>query len=123
MNKLHRVKDLATELKLHLKVVVSTKNFGNYNSFFNIYDEWEEPCRRIVILTPYEGIEEVSDECPSIDIIENSIIDGNVWLKEFPLTTNASNIDLNELYISSDEADKIKEFYLRDSGYNTPTSF
>ena len=39
----------AKDLNLYLKVVTSTKSFENYNSFFNIYGDFEEPCRRIIV--------------------------------------------------------------------------
>lgn len=34
--------DVAKELGLYLKMVVSTKEYNNYNSFYNIYGEHEE---------------------------------------------------------------------------------
>ena len=45
---------LAEELNVHLKITTSMKSFDTYNSFYNIYTDSDEPCRRIVVLTPYE---------------------------------------------------------------------
>ena len=53
--------DVAKELGLYLKMVVSTKEYNNYNSFYNIYGEHEEPCRRILVLTSYKELEEVNE--------------------------------------------------------------
>jgi len=33
--------DIAKELNLYVKLVTSCDNFENYNSFFNIYSEFE----------------------------------------------------------------------------------
>ena len=49
--------DAAKKYNLFLKVVTSVKSFDSYNSFFNIYEETEEPCRRIVVLTKNEELE------------------------------------------------------------------
>ena len=51
--------EAAKKYNLFLKVVTSVKSFDSYNSFFNIYDETEEPCRRIVVLTKNKELEEV----------------------------------------------------------------
>ena len=104
--------DLAKELNLYLKIVTATSTFESYNSFFNIYDQYEEACRRIVVLTPYKDLEEIDDKDSDNKIVENSIIDGNVWLKEFSLLVNPNTIDLNDITISKDEANRIKEIFL-----------
>ena len=54
--------DLAKELNLYVKLVTSSGNFENYNSFFNIYSELEEYVRRVVVITPYKDLEEVVEE-------------------------------------------------------------
>ena len=92
--------DVASELNLYLKVVTSTKSFENYNSFFNIYSDSEEPCRRIVVLTPFEQLEEVVDEDPSKPIEKYKIMDGNMWIDEYPLLFIPSKIKLEDIYIS-----------------------
>ncbi len=99
MNNNIKAKDLAKELGLYLKVVTSVKAFDNYNSFFNIYDQSDEPCRRLVVLTPYEELEEVYDENPNEAITSPRSVDGNLWLEEYPLTTNPKNILLDEVYV------------------------
>lgn len=86
--------------KLFLKVVTSVTTFDNYNSFFNIYDQSEEPCRRIVVLTPYKELEEVYDANPNEKISPMSIVDGNLWIKEYPLTMNPKAIDMKSVVVS-----------------------
>lgn len=111
-----KVSDIAKELGLYLKVVTSTSFFENYNSFFNIFTETEEYCRRILVLTPFENLEEVNEKDPSLSITEPIIIDGNIWIEEFPLTTNPNKIDLDEIQVSQDFYNKIineKNNYLR----------
>lgn len=104
--------DLAKELNLYLKIVTATNTFESYNSFFNIYDQYEEACRRIAVLTPYKELEEIYDKEPGNEIVINSIIDGNVWLKEFSLLTDPNTINLDEIKLTKDEAEKIKELIL-----------
>lgn len=99
MNNHIKAKDLANQLGLYLKVVTSVKAFDNYNSFFNIYDQSDEPCRRIVVLTPYEDLEEVYDENPDEAITSPKLVDGSLWLEEYPLTTKPKNISLDEVCI------------------------
>lgn len=103
--------DLAKELNLYLKIVTATSTFESYNSFFNIYDQYEEACRRIVVLTPFKDLEEVYDKDSDSEIVANSIIDGNVWLKEFSLLVNPSTIDIDSIIISMDEANKLKNVF------------
>jgi len=57
--------EIANKHNLFLKVVTSVKSFDSYNSFFNIYGEREEPCRRIAVLTKNKELEEVYDENPN----------------------------------------------------------
>ncbi len=94
--------ELAKKFGLYLKVVTSVKTFDNFNSFFNIFDQQDEPCRRIVVLTPYKELEEIYDEEPDKPIVENIIVDGNLWIKEFPLITNPKNIDLESIVVPID---------------------
>ena len=98
-------------LNLYPKIVVSTKSFDNYNSFFNIYGESEEPCRRILLLTPYEELEEVNDENPSEKIDRYTIKDNNIWIKEYELTTNPNKIDFTEIFIEEEVANNMIREY------------
>lgn len=107
-----RAIDLAKELNLYLKIVTATNTFESYNSFFNIYEQYEEACRRIAVLTPYKELEEIYDEESGSEIIKNSIIDGNVWLKEFSLLIDPNTIDIKEIKLTKDETNKIKEALL-----------
>lgn len=99
----------AKNLNLYLKVVTSTKSFENYNSFFNIYGDFEEACRRILVLTPYKELEEVEDEEPSKPIERYKIIDGNMWLEEYNLLFKPSEINLEEIYISKEAYKNLTE--------------
>ncbi|MBU3104175.1 hypothetical protein [Clostridium gasigenes] len=92
--------ELAKELGLYLKIVNSMKSFENYNSFFNIFSQTEEACRRIVVLTPYKELEEVDEENADKPIITNKIIDGNLWLEEYHLTTSLKNICIENIVVS-----------------------
>lgn len=100
--------EVAKELCLIAKVVTSVKYYDNYNSFFNIYSENEEYCRRVVVLTPYEELEEVDDEDPSQEISGIKVVDGNAWIKTYPLTTNPNKILLEEILISEDDVEKLR---------------
>ena len=99
--------DLAKELGFHLKLVTSVTTFENYNSFFNIYESYDEYCRRIVVLTPYEALEEVYDFNPAENLKEPILLDGNLWLKEYPLTTNPSTINLEHILVDKDQIKKL----------------
>lgn len=92
--------ELAKELGLYLNIVTSMKSFDNYNSFFNIFSQTEEDCRRVVVLTPYKELEEVEDEEVDKPIITNKIIEGNLWLEEYPLTTNPNKINVESILVS-----------------------
>lgn len=104
MNNSINVVELAKKSGLHLRIVTSVKSFDTYNSFFNIYDEFDEPCRRIVVLTKYEDLEEVYDENPDEPIVVGKCISGNYWLKEYPLTTNPNKIFLEDILVPNDIA-------------------
>lgn len=90
----------AKEYGLFLKIVTSVKSFDTYNNFFNIFDQQEEPCRRIAVLTKLEQLEEVYDEDPNEKLIENKIIDGNLWIQEYSLLVAPEKIMLQELMVS-----------------------
>lgn len=92
--------EAAEKYNLFLKVVTSVRSFDSYNSFFNIYDESEEPCRRIAVLTKTEELEEVYDENSSEQVNECKIIDGNIWIKDYSLLVNPNTIDLSGLTVS-----------------------
>ena len=102
-----KLMEVAKELKFNLKIVVSIKGFDKYNAFFNIYGEDDEPCRRLVILTKDENIEEVYDENPGEAIVPGMIVDDNIWIKEYPLTTNPNKIDIGEIEITDEVYEKI----------------
>lgn len=107
-NKFVKAIDVANELGLYLKVVTSMKYFDTYNSFFNIFGEVEEPCRRIVVLTPYKELEEVIDEKPAEPIIKGKILDGNLWLEEYPLLVSIEKIKLEEIMIDEYVLERLK---------------
>ncbi|MDD6796103.1 MAG: hypothetical protein PUE01_11960 [Clostridiaceae bacterium] len=95
--------DFVKEHNLYLKVTTSTATFDNYNSFFNIYSEMDEPCRRVVVITPYSDLEEVNEVDKGQPIIKDRLIDNNLWLEEYPLTTVPSKIDLNKIVLSDEQ--------------------
>ena len=92
--------DAAKEYNLHLKIVTSVRNFDSYNSFFNIYEEFEEPCRRIVVLTKSKDLEEVYEENEDEDINEGIIKDGSIWIKGYSLLINPDKIDFSDLVVN-----------------------
>lgn len=91
--------EAAEKYNLYLKVVTSVKTFDSYNSFFNIYDEFEEPCRRIAVLTKSKELQEVYDEKSTEAIREGIIKEGNIWLKDYSLLTSPEKIDLTKLMV------------------------
>lgn len=99
--------ELARELGLYLNIVTSTKSFDNYNSFFNIFSQTEEYCRRIVVITPYKELEEVEDYNADEAIVTNKIIDGNLWLEEYPLIINPKNINIENIIVSKSLVKKL----------------
>lgn len=101
--------DIAKELNLYVKLVTSCDNFENYNSFFNIYSEFEEPVRRVVVITPYKDLEEVVEQDSSQNINTEEIIDGNLWIKDYPLTTVPASIDINSIEISEKQAEILRK--------------
>ena len=103
--------NLAEKLSIHLKIATSVKAFDNYNSFYNIYTESDEPCRRIAVLTPYKDLEEVYDEYPDRPLNNIIMVDGNVWIKEYTLITNPKNINLDEILIEENDAKVIEKYF------------
>lgn len=106
-----KVVDLAKELNLYVRIVTSIKSFDNFNSYFSIYSESDEPCRRIVVITPYEELEEVYDENPNSPVKSDILIDGNVWIKEYHLTTSPKNIHIDSLLVSKELAHNISKMF------------
>lgn len=90
----------AKEYGLFLKVVTSVKSFETYNSFFNIFDEEEESCRRIAVITKIKELEEVYDEDVIEKINENKIVDGNLWIKDYSLLLPVEKIELENLMVN-----------------------
>ncbi|GAA0077484.1 hypothetical protein UT300005_18620 [Clostridium sp. CTA-5] len=99
--------EAAKEYGLYLKVVTSIKSFESYNSFFNIFAEQDEACRRIVVLTKDKELEEVYDQDSTKEIESNIIVDGVIWLKSVSLLTNPEKIDLNNIMVSRSLIEKI----------------
>ena len=99
--------EAAKKYNLFLKVVTSVKSFDSYNSFFNIYEETEEPCRRIVVLTKNKELEEVYDENPTEKVEECKIVDGNIWIKDYSLLVSPDKIDLSNLIINKKLVEEI----------------
>lgn len=103
-------KKAAEENGLFLKVATSVRNFESYNSFYNIYGESEEPCRRIAILTKNEILEEVYEDMEKEEpITEGRIVDGNIWIKDYSLLDNPEKLDLSELKVSKELLEKLME--------------
>lgn len=100
--------EAAEKYNLFLKVVTSVKSFDSYNSFFNIYEEFEESCRRIAVLTKSEDLEEVYDEDPTETIEEGKIVDGNLWVKDFSLLVSPEKIDLTTLTVNKKLVEELK---------------
>lgn len=92
--------EAAEKYNLFLKVVTSVKTFDSYNSFFNIYEEFEESCRRLAVLTKSEDLEEVYDEDPTEKIEEGKIVGGNLWIKDYSLLVSPEKIDLAALTVN-----------------------
>ena len=100
--------EAAEKYNLFLKVVTSVKSFDSYNSFFNIYEEFEESCRRIAVLTKSEDLEEVYDENPTEIIKEGKIVDGNLWIKDYSLLESPEKIDLTTLTVNKKLVEELK---------------
>ncbi|MGL4876075.1 MAG: hypothetical protein ACRC30_15660 [Clostridium sp.] len=92
---------------LYLKMVISMGEFDNYNRFFNIYSEYEEACRRILVLTPYKELEEVNEFDKDKKITKPIKHEGNLWIREYELLQNPNKINLDEIEI---DEEFIKDF-------------
>ena len=108
MDKISALK-AAEENGLYLKIVTSVRSFDSYNSFYNIYGESEEPCRRIAVITRNSNLEEVYEEQDESELLQCKIIDDNLWIKDYSLLTNPDKIDLSELQIPREILEKFKE--------------
>lgn len=99
------VKEIIKNSDYVLKIVTSIGLFDNYDMFHNIYEQYEEPCRRIVVMTKETSLEEVYEE-------KNKLLPfssyGHIWIKEFPIAMSFSEIDLDNIYITSEEYSLIK---------------
>ena len=99
------VKEIIKNLDYQLKVVTSIGLFDSYDMSHNIYEQYEEPCRRILVMTKEATLEEVYEE-------ENRLLPfssyGHIWIKEFPTTMLLSEIDLDNIYITTEEYNLIK---------------
>lgn len=97
--------DLAEQLGYNLKIVTSIGLFDNYDMFHNIFEQYEEPCRRLIVMTKDPNLQEVYEIKTSEFPLENL---GNIWIKEFPILTPYSQINLNEITLSQPEIEFIK---------------
>lgn len=99
------VKDIIKNSDYILKIVTSIGLFDNYDMFHNIYEQYEEPCRRIVVITKESSLEEVYEE-------KNKTLPfssyGHIWIKEFPIAMSLHEIDLDNIYVTTEEYDSIK---------------
>ena len=97
--------DLAKTLGYELKIVTSIGLFDNYDMFHNIFEQYEEPCRRVVVMTKDENLKEVYE-------VKNKVIPfetlGNIWIKEFPILTSFKDILLEDIELKEEEVDLIK---------------
>lgn len=98
-------KELALTLGYQLKIVTSVGLFDNYDMFHNIFEQYEEPCRRIVLLTKDENLTEVYEVKNKTFPFENL---GNIWLSEFPINISYSDIKLDEMVLNEKEIETIK---------------
>lgn len=101
---------IAEENGLFLKVATSVRNFESFNSFYNVYGETEEPCRRIAIITKNEILEEVYEDSPGEEpITECKIVDDNIWIKDYTLLDNPKKIDLSGLMVPKELVEVLLE--------------
>lgn len=97
--------DLAKSLGYKLKVVTSIGLFDNYDMFHNIFEQYEEPCRRVIVMTKDENLREVYEVKNQIIPLENL---GNIWIKEFPILTSFDDIILEDIELNMNEVESIK---------------
>lgn len=100
-----KAKELAISLGYQLKIVTSIGLFDNYDMFHNIFEQYEEPCRRIVLLTRDDNLTEVYEEKNKTFPFESF---GNIWLKEFPINLSYKDIFLEDIDLDENEIEKIK---------------
>lgn len=99
-----KLEEIAKEKGYFLKIVTSMGLFDNYDMFHNIFEQYEEPCRRLLILTKDENLEEVYEK----EIKEYpSKLEDIIYLKEFPI--NCSYGIIKETEFTLEEIEKIKE--------------
>lgn len=92
--------DLAKKYGYKLKIVTSMGLFDHYDACHNIFEQFEEPCRRIVIMTKDENLQEVYEtEIHNFPIINL----GNIWIKPFPLITPIENINIDSILLNETE--------------------
>lgn len=100
-----KAKELALSLGYELKIVTSIGLFDNYDMFHNIFEQYEEPCRRIVLLTKDERLTEVYE-------VKNKSLPfesfGNIWLREFPINLSYKDIKLEEIILDEKEIELIR---------------
>ena len=93
-------KELAQNSGYILKVVTSIGLFDNYDMFHNIFEQYEEPCRRMIVLTKDSNLEEVYEKKDSnLPFVSY----GNICIKEFPITMTINEIDLDNIYLTKEE--------------------
>lgn len=97
--------DLAKQLGYNLKIVTSIGLFDNYDMFHNIFEQYEEPCRRLIVMTKDPNLQEVYEIKTPEFPLENL---GNIWIKEFPILTPYSEIILDEIILSENEIEFIR---------------
>ncbi len=100
-----KAKELAISLGYELKIVTSIGLFDNYDMFHNIFEQYEEPCRRIAILTKDENLTEVYEVKNKVFPFESL---GNIWLREFPINLSFKDIKLEEITLDEIEIEIIR---------------
>lgn len=101
--------ELAKELGYYLKKVVSIDLYDYYDASHNIFSQFEEAVRRIVVLTPFEDLEEVYEVKLEGEFKKIKLSFGNVWIREYPLLTSLESIDLENIILSNEEVQEIKK--------------
>jgi hypothetical protein len=99
--------DAVKQYGLYLKVATSTKLYGYHTKYYDLYADEEEPCRKVVVLTPYKELEEVCEQNSSKPIETNVIIDGSIWLKEYSLGVDPKNINFDDLLVQKELVQKL----------------
>jgi len=97
--------DLAKEIGYKLKIVTSIGLFDNYDMFHNIFEQYEEPCRRVIVLTKEENLTEVYEKENATLPFDNL---GHIWIKEFPIILPFEKIILDDIFLDDNEISLIK---------------